>query len=50
MVSSGVPMNVVVAMSLIKGHCMGRDLNSTLHMFDKVVEAGVTTNVAIFLF
>ncbi|CAF2111844.1 hypothetical protein Bca4012_095281 [Brassica carinata] len=48
MVSEGIPMNVIAATSLVKGHCKNGDLGSALEMFRKMEKEGPSPNRVTF--
>ncbi|CAL5435280.1 unnamed protein product [Camellia sinensis] len=48
MVSSGKPMNLIVATSLMKGYYMAGDLDSALNLFDKIVRDGLEPNMVTY--
>ncbi|KAG2243758.1 hypothetical protein Bca52824_094393 [Brassica carinata] len=50
MVSEGIPMNVIAATSLVKGHCKNGDLGSALEMFRKMEKEGPSRTVLRFRF
>ncbi|KAI7989559.1 Pentatricopeptide repeat-containing protein [Camellia lanceoleosa] len=48
MVSSGKPMNLIVATSLMKGYYMAGDLDSALNLFNKIVRDGLEPNMVTY--